>query len=214
MHICYIADARSPIAKSWISYFVPRNHRVTIVSSYPCDHEEMPGTRVFEFPFALSSFSRQCHIDNDSHGSSVIRRVLSNLRGGRIQAASHYLRTWVAAFNVRRRAKVLTALIEDLQPDIVHAMRLPFDGFLAATALKHVPLVLSVWGNDFTLFANQNRKLAALTNSAMQRADGLHCDCNRDLNLGLARGFAVNKPWRVFPGNGGVQEFFFNAAPD
>ncbi|PYX56511.1 MAG: hypothetical protein DMG73_15380 [Acidobacteria bacterium] len=72
-------------------------------------------------------------------------------------------------------------MIDDLRPDIVHAMRLPFEGFIAAASVKNFPLLLSVWGNDFTLFANRSRRLAALTQSALQRADGLHCDCNRDL---------------------------------
>lgn len=212
MHICYVADARSPIAKNWISYFVARNHEVTVISSYPCALDEIPGARIIEFPLVLSFFSTR----RNSHGSqSSVRlqdRILSELRGGKFLAASQRIRTWIAPFDLRRRTAAMSALIDDLKPDVVHAMRMPFEGFIAAAAVKRAPLLLSVWGNDFTLFAHRNRKLATLTQSALQRADGLHCDCNRDLNLAFTCGFRRTKPWRVLPGNGGVQEFFFEAA--
>ena len=58
-----------------------------------------------------------------------------------------------------KSASARASLIADLQPDLVHAMRLPFEGFLAAAAVEKVPLLISVWGNDFTLFANRSRKL-------------------------------------------------------
>ena len=200
MHICYVADARSPIAKSWISHFVARGDRVSVVSSYPCASNEIPGARIIELPFALSSLSKPRRPDNGIQKVSHIRdRLLLNLRGRRIQVASHCVRTWIAPFDIRRKAGTLSVLIDELHPDLVHAMRFPFEEFLAAAAVKRLPLLLSVWGNDFTLFANQNRALAALTNSALQRTDGLHCDCNRDLNLALARGFAGNKPWGGSP---------------
>ena len=215
MHICYVADARSPIAKNWISYFVARNHQVTVLSSYPCAPDEIPGARLIEFPFAFGSLSRMTRSDSN-HGTVARfrKKLLSELRSRTLLSAFHSTRTWIAPLDVLRRTPAMSALIDDLKPNIVHAMRLPFEGFIAAAAVKRVPLLLSVWGNDFTLFADHSRKLAALTNSALQRADGLHCDCNRDLNLALARGFRRGKPWRVLPGNGGVQEFFFNSLPD
>ena len=43
------------------------------------------------------------------------------------------------------------AHIAALQPDVVHALRIPFEGIIAAEAVMNleVPLVTSVWGNDF-----------------------------------------------------------------
>jgi hypothetical protein len=60
----------------------------------------------------------------------------------------------------------LTALIDELRPDLVHAMRLPYEGFMAAAAVHSRPLLLSIWGNDFTLFANL---VANLANSPIWR---------------------------------------------
>ena len=215
MHICYVADARSPIAKNWISYFVTRGHQVTVISSYPCSLDEIPGAQIIEFPFALSSLSGKIHANNGARPVTIFRsKLLAQFRGGKLLAASHRVRAWIAPFDVRRKTSSLSTLIHDLKPDLVHAMRLPFEGFIAAKAVRSVPLLLSVWGNDFTLFASESLKLATLTHSALQRADGLHCDCNRDLNLALAQGFHPRNPWRVLPGSGGVQDFFFNVAPD
>jgi len=215
MHICYVADARSPIAKNWISYLVTRNHQVTVISSYPCALDEIPGARIIQFPIALSSLCALRPNPSSSQADARFRnRILSELRGGKLLAASQQLRTWIAPIDIRRKTRALSAVIDDLRPDVVHAMRLPFEGFIAAASVKNFPLLLSVWGNDFTLFANRSRRLAALTQSALQRADGLHCDCNRDLNLALIRGFRPTKPWRVLPGNGGIHSFFFHAGPD
>jgi glycosyltransferase involved in cell wall biosynthesis len=96
-------------------------------------------------------------------------------------------------------------VIEEIQPDLVHAMRIPFEGILAALAVYNVPLLISVWGNDFTLHAKHYPLVAVLTRRAMQRADALHCDCFRDLRLAHTWGFPDSRPGVVLPGAGGVQ---------
>ena len=215
MHICYVADARSPIAKNWISYFVARGMQVTVISSYPCASDDIPGARVVQFPFALASLARPSgQTSNPSLGTYFRSRIRSAVRSESFLGAAHRVRTWIAPFDLRRKAREMSALIGNLKPDVVHAMRLPFEGFIAAASIDSSPLLLSIWGNDFTLFADRSRKLAALTHSALQRVDALHCDCNRDLNLAFDRGFSRTKPWRVLPGNGGVQEFVFKTVAD
>ena len=215
MHICYVADARSPIAKNWISWFVARDHRVTVISSYPCAADEIPNARIIRFPIALSSLSGTVRRTNHSApGASFQNSVLLKLRAEGFLNATQRVRNWIAPLDIVRKKAALSRLIDDLKPDIVHAMRLPFEGFIAAASVRHSPLLLSVWGNDFTLFANRNRRLATLTGAALQRSDGLHCDCNRDLALAFRYGFQPTKPTRVIPGNGGVRQFFFEARPD
>jgi glycosyltransferase involved in cell wall biosynthesis len=206
MHICYVADVRSPIAQHWIAHFVAQMHQVTIISSYPCASNEIPGARIIEFPFALSSFSlRTRNQDAKDWNSQSWNHALWELGSGRLLAASRQIRTWIAPLDVKRKSAALSVLIRELQPDIVHAMRLPFEGYLAALSIDSTPLLISIWGNDFTLFADRSRKLSTLTNAALRRADGLHCDCIRDLRTAFARGFSPTKPSRVLPGGGGVQ---------
>ena len=106
-------------------------------------------------------------------------------------------------------------IVQQINPDVVHAMRIPFEGILAAQALEGTafPLLLSVWGNDFTYFAKKSPLVARLTARALARADGLHPDCRRDLELALKYGFDGTKPAIVLPGNGGVRSNVFSPGP-
>lgn len=141
--------------------------------------------------------------------------MAAELRGGKLLGTMTAVHSKIAVIDIGRKTKAMTALINELRPDLVHAMRLPFEGYLAAAAVKTSPLLISIWGNDFTLFADRSRQLGELTNAALQRVDGLHCDCRRDLKTALARGFSQAKPWRVLPGNGGVQTgLYFKLQPD
>ena len=212
MHICYIADARSPITQNWVSHFTRCGKlEVTVISSYPCASDAIPGARIIEFPFALSSFSFESATRRPRGIFNLTRAVL---RSGPLSAASDRLRSWIAPLDIKRKTDAMSALIDRLQPDIVHAMRLPYEGFLAAEAVKSAPLVISIWGNDFTLFADRSRKLGELTDQALARADGLCCDCRRDIQTAFRRGFSQSKPWRVLPGNGGIQtDAYFKVKP-
>ena len=216
MQICYIADARSPIAKSWISHFVACKHEITVISSYRCKPDEVPGARVIEFPIVGNSlFANSTHASSATGRLSLLRRLASELHSGTISRHAHAFRAWMAPTRIQHKKTRLAGLIRDLQPDLVHAMRLPYEGFLAAEAVGAVPLLISIWGNDFTLFADRHPALGRLADSALLRADGLHCDCNRDLKLARARGFSLGKPGRVLPGGGGVQaEYYFKVQPD
>jgi glycosyltransferase involved in cell wall biosynthesis len=66
-------------------------------------------------------------------------------------------------------------------------------------------LLISVWGNDFTLHAKSTRMMSNFTNQALQWVDGLHTDCQRDMRLAMRLGFDITKPNIVLPGGGGVQ---------
>ena len=213
MHICYLADAGSPIAQNWISYFAASGrHRVTVISSYPCTTDAIPGAHVIQFPVAFSSLS---HRSNNGTGTrDRVSRLVSQFRRGPLLEFSTGLRSRLAPLDIRRSAGGMASLIHQVQPDLLHAMRLPYEGFLASASSTTVPLLISTWGNDFSLFADRNRVLSNLTNAALSRADGLHCDCRRDVDVAFRRGFSPNKPWRVLPGNGGVQtNIFFDLHP-
>jgi len=94
---------------------------------------------------------------------------------------------------------------------MIHAMRLPFEGITAALADPQAPLLISIWGNDLTLFAHRFPLTSRLSRRALQRADALHCDCNRDLKLAAEFGFDTHKPSIVLPGGGGIQMDVFGA---
>jgi glycosyltransferase involved in cell wall biosynthesis len=103
----------------------------------------------------------------------------------------------------------LREFIERVRPDIVHAMRIPYEGMMAADAYTGVPLIVSTWGNDFTLHAPSTRLMRHYTHWTMQVAEALHADCQRDVRLAQAWGLGVKKPSLVAPGNGGIRSDIF-----
>jgi glycosyltransferase involved in cell wall biosynthesis len=80
---------------------------------------------------------------------------------------------------------------------------------LAANAGLRVPLVISVWGNDFTLHAPSAPLMTHHTRWAMQVTDALHADCARDIRLARAWGLRADAPTLVAPGNGGIRTQVF-----
>jgi len=105
--------------------------------------------------------------------------------------------------------------IDEIQPDLVHALRIPFEGMLAGSARLQQPLVISIWGNDFTLHAGTTPGMRLLTRRALLAADGLHADCDRDLRLAREWGFRPDQPSIVLPGSGGIDtQLFHPGRPD
>ena len=117
-----------------------------------------------------------------------------------------------------KAAAQLARVIQQIQPDLIHAMRIPYEGMLTALALEKLPspappLVISVWGNDFTLHAAANPWMGAFTRRALRKAAALHTDCFRDQRLAYQWGFDPARLAVVLPGGGGVQmDLFYPSA--
>src|SRR5262249_53222896 len=94
--------------------------------------------------------------------------------------------------------------------DLVHAMRIPFEGILTSRSIENEPFLLSVWGNDLTLHANGWWSISKLTRTALAKTSALHSDCQRDVNLARTWGFDSTKPSIVLPGAGGIQRSIFS----
>lgn len=84
---------------------------------------------------------------------------------------------------------------------------------MAADAYNGTPLIVSTWGNDFTLHAPSTRLMTHYTHWTMQVADALHADCHRDIRLAREWGLSPAKPVIVAPGNGGVRADIFYPPP-
>ena len=210
MKILYIADGRSPITLNWISYFVQQGHTLHLASSFPCQAIEGLASLVI-IPVALSGLYADA-------GTAEAGRVtwLRRLLPVRLRTL---FRQIIAPYSFRAPALKLQQVINTIQPDIIHAMRIPYEGMLASMAMDGIvrhrsvsrkpPLLISVWGNDFTLHAAATPAMAHQTRLALQVADGLHTDCVRDQRLAVELGFDVKKPSIVLPGGGGIQSTTF-----
>lgn len=192
-HILFVADGRSPITHGWLGNLIDAGWSVHLASSYPC--QPMPGLKSMEtIPVALSGLHRR----SEPAG------------GGANLAGRGRLRHWLGPLTVPLAAGRLHRYLGRVQPDVVHALRIPFEGMLAAWTDPPVPLVVSTWGNDFTLHGLGSPGMRSLTQRTMRRADGLHSDCRRDVRLALESGFEPSRPTTVLPGNGGLDPAFFD----
>ncbi|MBI1794336.1 MAG: glycosyltransferase family 4 protein [Chloroflexi bacterium] len=194
MRLLFIADGRSPIAQNWIRYFAERGDEIYLASTFNCSVDfPLKGLEITPVAFSGARKSNQ-------HPGAASSRTLK-LRS----AIRHFL----GPLTIPRASKRLRGFIERVQPDLVHAMRIPYEGMLAADAYTGAPLLVSVWGNDFTLHAPSTSLMRHYTTWTMQVADALHADCQRDIRLGKQWGFDSARPTLVTPGNGGIKTDIF-----
>lgn len=222
MKILYVVDARSPIALNWIRHFVERGDDIFIASTFPCT-VDLPAKRLEIIPVAFSALKKQTQRPGAASARTLSLRTV--------------IRQWIGPLTIRRAAKQLRAFIEEVQPDLIHAMRIPYEGMVASSALSgasfdfgtatstqslrsgrsqtlggsavEARLVVSIWGNDFTLHAPSSPLMRYYTRRTMQIASAIHADCHRDVRLAKEWGFDSSKPSLVAPGNGGIRTDIF-----
>lgn len=222
LRICYLADGRAPIPRTWVGHFVNRGYDVHLISSYPCDPSALPDATVYQVPIAFSGLAPTVAAPGVSANGFQGRRaalrasLVAALKQGASSDAGLVARNLLSCLDVYRHIASVRSLIEAIQPDLVHAMRIPFEAIVAALATPaEMPLLVSVWGNDFTMFADLNPLMRRLTKRTMRRADGLHADCHRDIRLARTWQLDPETPVSVFPGIGGIdQRLFRPGAPD
>jgi len=201
MKILYVVDARSPIAIQWIRHFVERGNK----RSSPVDEIHIASTFQCELDFPIKS------LEITPVAFSSVKKV--SQRPGTASARTVGLRTairqWFGPLTIRHSSQRLRGYIERVQPDLIHAMRIPYEGMLAADAYTGIPLIVSIWGNDFTLHAPSTSMMSYYTRWTMEVADALHADCQRDVRLAREWGLSVEKPTLVTPGNGGIRSDIF-----
>ncbi len=199
MRLAFVADGRSPIARSWIEYFLRGGAQVHLISTRSC--AGINGLASLE----IVPLWPRAGGGGSAAGGSRRQRNLDALTA---------LRHWVGPLFVARRARMMRGILRQLRPDIVHALRLPFEGMLAAGANPGPPLLTSLWGNDLTLHAASTPLMWWATWRALRRVHALHADCQRDLRLAGRWGFRTGLPSIVIPGNGGVRRETFHPGPN
>jgi hypothetical protein len=199
MKIMFVADGRSPIALNWIDHFIQSDHEVHLASSFPC--QPVPGLASLKvIPLAMSGIYGRSLERNTGRGRFLRKIIPVSLRT--------HIRRLVAPSSFPRAAHAIIDLMLSIGPDLIHAMRIPFEGMVASQAVEEirnanpgktkVPLLISVWGNDFTLHAQSSSQMASFTRRALVTCDALHTDCHRDLILAQDFGFDSTKSSIVY----------------
>jgi hypothetical protein len=201
MRICFIADGRSPIALSWIRYFVTR-HEVHLISTSACGADAVPGAALHLLsgqPNRVPKRSRavKLGLDRSAIDGRTIWWIWDN-----IVVPSKCL---VQAVPTRR-------LVEMIKPDLLHALRIPPEGELAMFSGFH-PVLISVWGNDLTLYAAKSLVHRTLTRKLLANVDGLLADCEVDILRARQYGMLPSAVTASIPGAGGPPARVLNACP-
>ncbi len=175
-------------------HFAERGDEVYIASTFSTTLD-FPVKRMELIPVAFSGLKKATQRPGGASARTLGLRTL--------------IRSWLGPLTIRRATKRLRAFIDAIQPDLVHAMRIPYEGMIAANACGDTPLALSTWGNDFTLHAPSTPLMRRYTRQALQAADAVHSDCRRDIRLAAEWGFDSSKLTLVAPGNGGIRSDIF-----
>ena len=203
MKILLVADGRSPITRRWIESMREDNIEVCLASTYPCTRpENISG--FYQIPVAFSNFSRKKkpavpESPDTPAPVNTDRGLVSRFRPLFMRA-----RYILGPLTVPFYSLKLIRIVNKIRPDAVHALRIPFEGMLAAQLPRSVPLAVSIWGNDLTLHAKGSWLMGRATFSTLERADALAADAARDIRLGKIWGFSPDKQTLVIPGNGGI----------
>jgi glycosyltransferase involved in cell wall biosynthesis len=198
MHILLVADGRSPITRRWVSALVALQHRVSLVSTFPCG--EVDGVSVQHvLPVAFAGLGGnqvgRARPPSPGHSRQLVSRFRSVFLAGR-----YYLGPLSLPFYARRFRR----LVDEIEPDLVHALRIPFEGMLASNTPASIPLAVTIWGNDLTYHAQGSPWMKAYTLRTLRRANGLLADARRDIRLGQLWGFPPDRPTLVVPGGAGI----------
>lgn len=200
--VTVIADGRSPTARSWIARLLQLGCEVSLVSTYYFD--PIPGVSRFTvLPLALSRFNTggaaQGAVGDSPSRSSRFKQMARGL-------APLYRKTrnLIGPFTIRRHAKAYRTFLAEVRPDLVHALRIPYEGMLGSHTPPGLPLVVATWGNDLTLHAKRSPRMRAATRRCLQRADGLTSDTLRDIRLAHEWGLRPDAPTLKVPGSGGL----------
>ncbi len=204
MKILLVADGRSPTTRRWLEGLLAQGHKVFLVSSYPCEPPS-PSVEIRVLPIAFGNLAkRQAVTGNLSHpvgSSGSLKRIAGRFRP--LFLTGRYL-LGPASLDLSGAARRFNQLVSSWQPDLVHALRIPFEGMLAGRLPNGLPLIVSIWGNDLTLHARGSPWMASQTRRCLHRTDGLIADAARDLRLAHSWGYPSERPTLVVPGSGGI----------
>jgi glycosyltransferase involved in cell wall biosynthesis len=142
---------------------------------------------------------------------SLLKRGLNNKVGNFI------IRLWVKVnenmfvypiqllLKTFRLAGKARAIVDRMQPDLVHCLRLPIEGYVGGL-VGYRPLVISTWGSDLVYFAQRYFIFRWLTHKTLSKTDLFFPDNTRDKYVAEVYGFSSLKPSHVICAIGGLKQ--------
>lgn len=209
LRVLFVADFRSPLARNWISNLSRQGYELAVFSTRDVGYMQDDSVAVT----CADDPWRRLHARATGRGNAKVygtdrldtplRRLANRIPRGRPNKPQW--RVGLELMSTALNRGKLRSVITGFQPDLIHALRIPFEGILTARAITAGPFAVSIWGNDLTLHASSNRLVARETRRVLGVVDGLHTDCKRDATLARQWGFRGQGPTLVAPSGGGVE---------
>lgn len=192
-------DLRSPFARDWIN-LVAKIENISLLTicsktARVVHHDQRP----------IVAYE----VKNPSSYSGHLRSIATKIRQFSLMGSNgswfEKLVNQYKLFNLSKDINYLQSHIDNFKPDIIHGMRIPYEGITVSRCKSSKPIILSIWGNDLTLHATAGGAKARQISLAVQKATAIHADAQRDMNTCWKDyGFSTNKSHLVAPASGGV----------
>jgi hypothetical protein len=201
MHILLVADGRSPITARWIDGLLALKYQISLISTFPCKTiEGLAGLHIIPVAYGNMGSSQSDGNRNMGKKSGIHRTVPS------FRSIFLYGRYLFGPMTLPAYGQLFRQIVQTIKPDLVHALRIPFEGMLASFTPNDIPYAVSIWGNDLTYHAYGSKQMAAYTKRTLERAAGLAADTQRDINLAHQWGCQPGHAELLIPGNGGINK--------
>ena len=197
MKVMIYADFRSPHARGWLEGLRGAGIETVAVSS------EVSSVAGVIDPVDAGSKARQ-HFAGGSIPSGGLRASLRS-RLTRFQI----VHSAVQLYRGRSRRRFLQEQIRHHNPDLVHALRLPYEGVSALSSIEELPVVVSTWGQDFTSQARHDPLLRFWYRRVIGQSSGFMADEESDVYRARSYGLSESTPTLVAAGNFGVDSSIF-----
>ncbi|MEO8261271.1 MAG: glycosyltransferase family 4 protein [Pseudolysinimonas sp.] len=202
MKVLVYADFRSSHARGWLEGIRSAGIDALAVSSeYVRDYEVVN-------PTDWVSTRRQGFLESEQ--TRPPRGVGRFLRWASTRQVSH---TAMSVARLPARRRMLRAAIADYGPDVIQALRIPYEGLTILGMRTSIPRVVSTWGSDFEPMASTDPALTAWMRARFRRIDGFHTDSRTDLVRARKYGLAESVPVLYSAANFGVDESLFYYEP-
>jgi glycosyltransferase involved in cell wall biosynthesis len=210
VRLCFIVDGNSIHARRWIEHFCTPDNEVHIVSTTYCA-KPPAGATVHNL-----AKGRGGNVPTDALGAKAEptgeaaapgrkrRFLLRKLMPQQIKDSTFFQHRILMPYDIYAMAARAKRIVADICPDLVHALRLPIEGWIAGL-IGYRPLAITTFGNDMVYFAEKYRLCRWLTKKAMSISELYFADSLRDRYIAEVYGFS---PWSrtlLTPVTGGLK---------
>lgn len=197
MKVLVYADFRSPHARGWRQGLVAAGMDVLAVSSEPVDDLSIVS------PSDSVSLARQNYVKSGTNKTSRFRTLVRKV------SALQLVHSLIQLLRSKSRTRDLVRNVVSFKPDVVHALRLPYEGVTALASRLPVPVIVSSWGLDFVPQASSDPLLRFWLRKYLPTAAAFQYDSPKDLVNARSYGLPDTTPSLFAAGNFGIDESLF-----